>query len=332
MGYELRRGEGIIEDYLPPLQVTNRIPSVRVIFASRRTRAMIELPVVSETPKPRKPDWLRVKLPIGPEYAMVRKIVDENKLHTICESGNCPNMGECWGAGTATFMILGNVCTRSCTFCAVATGRPPEYDEQEPQRVAEAIKTMKVKHAVITSVNRDELKDRGAEIWYQTVVKVKELSPATTIETLIPDVKANWDALYRMIAGGQEVVSHNLETVERLYRRVRPQARYERSLEQIRLTKEANMRTKSGIMLGLGETDDEVFKAMDDLAAHGLDILTLGQYLQPTKMHIEVAEFIHPDKFAFFKEEGLKRGLKYVESGPLVRSSYHAERHVNVPI
>lgn len=293
---------------------------------------MIELPVLSETPKPKKPKWLKVKLPIGKEYAQVRKIVDENKLHTICESGNCPNMGECWGAGTATFMILGNVCTRSCTFCAVATGRPPEYDEGEPQRVAEAIHKMGVKHAVITSVNRDELKDRGAEIWYQTVVGLKRLSPETTIETLIPDVKNNWDALYRMIEPGQEVVSHNLETVERLYRRVRPQAKYYRSLEQIKLTYEAGMRTKSGIMLGLGETAEELFKAMDDLVDHGLHILTLGQYLQPTKMHIEVQEFIHPDKFEFFKEEGLKRGLKYVESGPLVRSSYHAERHVDVPI
>lgn len=295
---------------------------------------MIELPTISteKTERAKKPNWLRVKLPIGKEYARVRQIVDENKLHTICESGNCPNMGECWGAGTATFMILGNVCTRSCTFCAVATGRPPEYDEEEPQRVAEAIRTMGVKHAVITSVNRDELKDRGAEIWYQTVVKVKELSPATTIETLIPDVKGNWDALYRMISGGQEVVSHNMETVERLYRRVRPQARYTRSLEQIKLTKEFGKRTKSGIMLGLGETADEVYAAMDDLVAHGLDILTLGQYLQPTKMHIEVAEFIHPDTFEQYKEEGLRRGLKYVESGPLVRSSYHAERHVNVPI
>ena len=295
---------------------------------------MIELPVVEKdgSYRKKKPDWLRVKLPIGKEYAHVRKVVDDHNLHTICESGNCPNMGECWGAGTATFMILGNVCTRSCTFCAVATGRPPEYDEGEPQRVAEAIKLMKVKHAVITSVNRDELKDRGAEIWYQTVVKTKKINPETTIETLIPDVKATWDALYRMIDAGQEVVSHNMETVKRLYKRVRPQAKYERSLEQIMKTKESGKRTKSGIMLGLGETDDEIFKAIDDLVANGLDILTLGQYLQPTKMHIEVAEFIHPDKFAFFKEEGLKRGLKYVESGPLVRSSYHAERHVNVPI
>ena len=282
---------------------------------------MIELPVVGgEKPKSKisKPNWLRVKLPVGKEYAKVRKIVDENKLHTICESGNCPNMGECWGAG--------------CSFCAVATGRPPEYDENEPQRVAEAIKTMGVKHAVLTSVNRDELKDRGAEIWYQTVVKTKELSPQTTIETLIPDVKGNWEALYKMISGGQEVISHNMETVERLYRRVRPQAKYNRSLEQTKLTKAEGKRTKSGIMLGLGETTDEVHKAMDDLVENGLDILTLGQYLQPTKMHIEVAEFIHPDQFEKYKEEGLKRGLKYVESGPLVRSSYHAERHVNVPI
>ena len=296
---------------------------------------MIELPVITKsdeikTDKVRKPNWLRVKLPVGEEFKKVRKLVDQYKLHTICESGNCPNMGECWGAGTATFMILGNVCTRSCSFCAVATGRPPEYDEEEPVRVAEAIRLMGVKHAVITSVNRDELKDRGAEIWYQTIIEVKRRSPGTTIETLIPDVKGNWDALYRMIEAGQEVVSHNMETVERLYRRVRPQAKYVRSLEQIRLTKEYGKRTKSGIMLGLGEKQEEVHKAMDDLVKNGLDILTLGQYLQPTKMHIEVAEFIHPDVFARYKEEGLKRGLKYVESGPLVRSSYHAERHVNV--
>lgn len=294
---------------------------------------MIELPVIpQEETRKRKPDWLRVKLPVGPEYAKVRKLVDNYKLHTICESGNCPNMGECWGAGTATFMILGNVCTRSCTFCAVATGRPTEYDIEEPKRVAEAIKLMGVKHAVITSVNRDELKDRGAEVWYQTVVETKKISPETTIETLIPDTKGNWDALYRMIEGKQEVVSHNMETVGRLYRMVRPQAKYERSLEQIKRIREAGMRTKSGIMLGLGETKEEVFKAMDDLAANGLLILTLGQYLQPTKMHLEVAEFIHPDTFAMYKEEGMKRGLRYVESGPLVRSSYHAERHVNVPL
>jgi lipoic acid synthetase len=291
---------------------------------------MIELSVISSdtNKKNRKPDWLRVKLPVGPEYAKVRKLVDEYKLHTICESGNCPNMGECWGAGTATFMILGNVCTRSCSFCAVATGRPNEYDTDEPRRVAEAVHLMGVKHAVITSVNRDELKDRGAEIWYQTVCAVKELSPTTTIETLIPDVKSNWDALERMISAGQEVVSHNMETVASLYRKVRPQARYERSLEQIRRTKEYGKRTKTGIMLGLGETKEEIYQAMDDLVANGLDVLTLGQYLQPTKMHLEVAEFIHPDLFAHYKEVGLAKGLPYVESGPLVRSSYHAEKHI----
>jgi lipoic acid synthetase len=294
---------------------------------------MIELPVISGDPqRKKKPDWLRVKLPVGPDYARVRRVVDQHKLHTICESGNCPNMGECWGAGTATFMILGNICTRSCTFCAVATGRPTEYDTDEPRRVAEAIKKMGVKHAVITSVNRDELKDRGAEIWYQTVVETKKLSPQTTIETLIPDTKGNWDALERMISGGQEVVSHNMETVRRLYRNVRPQAKYERSLEQIRRIREFGKRTKSGIMLGLGETKDEVFEAMDDLVENGLLILTLGQYLQPTRLHHEVIEYIHPDIFEMYKEEGLKRGLKYVEAGPLVRSSYHAERHVNVPL
>ncbi len=300
---------------------------------------MLILPVIqpNATPeglnalgKPRKPNWLRVKLPVGKEYAKVRSIVDEYKLHTICESGNCPNMGECWGAGTATFMILGNVCTRSCSFCAVATGRPNEYDEDEPRRVAEAIKLMGVKHAVITSVNRDELKDRGAAIWHETVKQVKLLSPTTTIETLIPDVKGNWDALITMISPGQEVVSHNMETVKELYRRVRPQAKYERSLEQTRRTKEYGKRTKTGIMLGLGETRDQVYQAMDDLAENGCDILTLGQYLQPTKLHIEVAEFIHPDLFEHYREEGLRRGIKYVESGPLVRSSYHAERHVHV--
>nr|WP_222621661.1 lipoyl synthase [Pontibacter cellulosilyticus] len=300
---------------------------------------LITLPVIqpNATPeglnalgKPRKPNWLRVKLPVGKEYAKVRSIVDEYKLHTICESGNCPNMGECWGAGTATFMILGNVCTRSCSFCAVATGRPNEYDEDEPRRVAEAIQLMGVKHAVITSVNRDELKDRGAAIWHETVRLVKELSPSTTIESLIPDVKANWDALITMISPGQEVVSHNMETVKELYRQVRPQAKYDRSLEQIKRTKEYGKRTKTGIMLGLGETPEQVYQAMDDLAANGCDILTLGQYLQPTKMHLEVAEFIHPDLFEHYREEGLKRGIKYVESGPLVRSSYHAERHVHV--
>ncbi len=290
---------------------------------------MIELNVVEpKEERQRKPDWLRVKLPIGENYRHVRNLVDEYKLHTICQSGNCPNMGECWGAGTATFMILGNTCTRSCSFCAVKTGRPNEYDEDEPRRVAEAIRLMRVKHAVITSVNRDELADRGAEIWYQTVRAVKESTPGVTIETLIPDVKATWSALERIISAGQEVVSHNMETVQRLYRKVRPQAKYERSLEQIRRTKDLGKRTKSGIMVGLGETEEEVLQTMDDLLEHGCDVLTIGQYLQPTKMHLEVAEFIHPELFAKYREAGLAKGFAFVESGPLVRSSYHAERHL----
>ncbi|MBK8393575.1 MAG: lipoyl synthase [Saprospiraceae bacterium] len=294
---------------------------------------MLELPIISdvtvEEPKrTKKPDWLRVKLPIGEDYRRVRSLVDEYKLHTICQSGNCPNMGECWGAGTATFMILGNVCTRSCSFCAVKTGRPNEYDTDEPRRVAEAIKLMQVKHAVITSVNRDELKDKGASVWHDTVKFTKELSPETTIETLIPDVKSNWEALEVMINPGQEVVSHNMETVERLYRLVRPQAKYSRSLEQIARTKAFGKRTKSGIMVGLGETQEEVYKAMDDLIAHGCDVLTIGQYLQPTKMHINIAEFIRPEVFAEYKAVGLEKGFNFVESGPLVRSSYHAERHL----
>ncbi|MCO5231554.1 MAG: lipoyl synthase [Chitinophagales bacterium] len=276
----------------------------------------------------RKPEWLKVKIPIGEEYRKVKSIVDTHKLHTICQSGNCPNMGECWGAGTATFMILGNVCTRSCSFCAVATGRPQELDEEEPARVAEAIRKMGVKHAVITSVNRDELPDKGARIWHNTIVAIKEACPNTTIETLIPDVRADWDALELMISAGQEVVSHNMETVKRLYRKVRIQAKYERSLEELRRIKEYGKRTKTGIMLGCGETEDEVYEAMEDLLEVGVDVLTLGQYLQPTKMHLGVDRYVHPDEFKRYKEIGLQRGFKYVESGPLVRSSYHAEKHV----
>lgn len=295
---------------------------------------MVELPVISKestttkSGRVKKPDWLRVKLPIGEDYKRVRSLVDEYNLNTICQSGNCPNMGECWGAGTATFMILGNVCTRSCSFCAVKTGRPPEYDEDEPRRVAEAIRLMEVKHAVITSVNRDELKDRGASIWHDTVKFTKEESPTTTIETLIPDVKANWEALETMISPGQEVVSHNMETVESLYRKVRPQAKYARSLEQIKRTKAYGKRTKSGFMVGLGETEDEVSKILDDLVENGCDVVTIGQYLQPTKMHLAVANFVHPDQFAKYKEMGEAKGFDFVESGPLVRSSYHAERHL----
>lgn len=276
----------------------------------------------------KKPNWLRVKLPTGKEYLRVRNLVDQYKLHTICESGSCPNMGECWGAGTATFMILGNVCTRGCSFCAVATGRPTELDLDEPYRVAEAIRLMEVKHAVLTSVNRDELKDRGASVWAATVREIRKQSPGTTMETLIPDVKANWEALELMISERPEVVSHNMETVKRLYRTVRPQAKYERSLEQLSRIKAAGLRTKTGFMVGLGETPEEVNEILDDLKAAGVDVVTIGQYLQPTKMHLEVAEFITPEQFKLYEEMGYAKGFNFVESGPLVRSSYHAEKHI----
>jgi lipoyl synthase len=283
-----------------------------------------------EDPKPRfkKPDWLRVKLPTGPEYLKVRNIVSEHKLHTICESGNCPNMGECWGAGTATFMILGNICTRSCGFCAVATGRPEKVDPFEPLRVAKSVKLMNVKHCVITSVDRDDLPDGGAKIWAETVKKVREISPGTTMETLIPDFKGEWENLQYIIDVAPEIVSHNLETVRRLTKQVRIQAKYDRSLEVLRRLKQGGMKTKSGVMLGLGETEQEVIETMEDLRSVGLDVLTLGQYLQPTTNHLPVASFIKPDQFKKYKEIGLNMGFRYVESGPLVRSSYHAEKHV----
>ena len=291
---------------------------------------MIELPIASsaEPVKRNKPDWLRVKLPIGESYKNVRNLVDTHKLHTICESGNCPNMGECWGAGTATFMILGNVCTRSCGFCAVATGRPEPVDWDEPQRVAEAIHLMKVKHAVITSVDRDEIKDGGSIIWYNTIKAVKSLNPDTTLETLIPDFKGQKENILRIVEAAPEVVSHNIETVERLTRQVRIQAKYWRSMEVISTLKQGGMRTKSGIMLGLGETREEVIQTLQDLANAGCDVVTLGQYLQPTKKHLPVQRFVHPDEFAEYREIGYRFGLDYVESGPLVRSSYHSERHV----
>lgn len=288
---------------------------------------MIELPTLSNE-RIKKPSWLKVKLPTGENYRRVRRLVDEHKLHTICESGSCPNMGECWGEGTATFMILGNVCTRSCSFCAVATGRNPEYDKDEPLRVAEAIKLMKVKHAVITSVNRDGLPDKGAWVWAETIKKTKELNPDTTMETLIPDFMGKWELLYQVIDEKPEVVSHNMETVKRLYRKVRPQAKYERSLEQILKTKERGRRTKSGVMLGLGEIKDEVLEVMNDLYNNGCDVMTLGQYLQPTKMHLGVERFVTPEEFKYYETEGMKMGFKIVESGPLVRSSYHAEKHL----
>ena len=276
----------------------------------------------------KKPDWLRVKLPIGENYKNVRNLVDTHKLHTICESGNCPNMGECWGAGTATFMILGNICTRSCGFCAVATGRPEAVDWDEPQRVAEAIYLMKVKHAVITSVDRDELKDGGSIIWYNTIKAVKALNLDTTLETLIPDFKGQKENIQRIIEAAPEVVSHNVETVERMTKQVRIQAKYWRSMEVLKHLKENGMRTKSGIMLGLGETKDEVLQTMRDLRSNGVDVITLGQYLQPSSRHLPVLRFVHPDEFAEYTEAGYDMGFDYVESGPLVRSSYHSERHV----
>ncbi|MAX79701.1 MAG: lipoyl synthase [Crocinitomicaceae bacterium] len=275
-----------------------------------------------------KPKWLRVKLPTGRDYLNVREIVSEHKLHTICESGSCPNMGECWGAGTATFMILGNICTRSCGFCAVATGKPDNVDPFEPLRVAKSVKLMGVKHCVITSVDRDDLKDGGSTIWVETVNAVRRLSPETTMETLIPDFRGEWDNLQRIIAVAPEIVSHNLETVRRLTKQVRIQAKYDRSLEVLFRLAKGGMATKSGIMLGLGETEAEVLETMDDLRAVGVSILTLGQYLQPTYKHLPVAEFITPEKFAEYKEIGLQKGFKFVESGPLVRSSYHAEKHI----
>lgn len=290
---------------------------------------LLELPVISsEKRRPSKPSWLKIDLPTGENYTRVKRIVKEHKLHTICEDGRCPNMGECWGAGTATFMILGNICTRSCSFCAVATGRPTEYDIDEPYRVAEAVKLMGVKHCVITSVNRDELKDKGASVWAATIREVKRQNPETTIETLIPDFKAQWDLLYMVLDERPDVVSHNMETVERLYRIVRPQAKYSRSLEQIKRTAEYGLRTKSGAMMGCGETREEADRLMDDLYNHQCHVLTLGQYLQPTKMHLPVAEFVHPDQFKAWEEAGLAKGFLHVESGPMVRSSYHAEKHV----
>jgi lipoyl synthase len=291
---------------------------------------MIELPVIDGIleQKVKKPDWLRVKLPVGEEYRHVRGLVNTHKLHTICESGNCPNMGECWGEGTATFMILGNICTRSCGFCNVATGRPLEVDWDEPQRVAEAINLMKVKHAVITSVDRDELKDGGSIIWYNTIKAIKALNPATTLETLIPDFKGEKENIQRIIDAAPEVVSHNIETTERLTRQVRIQARYRQSIETLKILKEGGMRTKSGLMLGLGEEKEEVIQTLKDLKAVHVDVVTIGQYLQPTKKHLPVVRFVHPDEFAEFREIGYNLGLDYVESGPLVRSSYHSEKHV----
>ena len=281
-----------------------------------------------EKVKIKKPKWLRVKLPTGENYKKVRNLVDQHKLHTICESGSCPNMGECWGAGTATFMILGNICTRSCGFCAVKTGKPLPADLEEPMKIADSVLKMGVKHAVITSVDRDDLPDGGSLIWAETVRAVRKISPETTMETLIPDFGGKWENLQNIIDVAPEIVSHNLETVRRLTKEVRIQAKYDRSLEVLFRLKKGGMKTKSGIMLGLGETHEEIIETLEDLRSVQVDIVTLGQYLQPTPKHLPVAEFVTPQRFKEYKEIGLKMGFKYVESGPLVRSSYHAEKHL----
>lgn len=283
---------------------------------------------MSRVKENRKPKWLKVKLPTGQAYNKIRGITKSRKLHTICESGNCPNMGECWGAGTATFMILGNICTRSCGFCNVKTGRPLPVDKLEPQKVAQSIKLMGVKHAVITSVDRDELKDGGSSVWVDTIKTIRKVNPETTMETLIPDFKGRKEDIKPIIDAAPEVVSHNIETVRRLTKKVRIQAKYDRSLQTLKILNKGGMRTKSGIMLGLGESEYEVVETMKDLRSVGVSILTLGQYLQPSKKHLEVVEFIHPNQFKKLKEKALSFGFTHVESGPLVRSSYHAEKHL----
>ena len=276
-----------------------------------------------------KPKWLRVKLPTGKKYTELRSLVDKYDLHTICTSGSCPNMGECLSEGTATFMILGNVCTRSCGFCGVKTGRPEDVAWDEPEKVARSIKLMNIKHAVITSVDRDDLKDMGSIIWAETVLAIRRMNPETTLETLIPDFQGVTRNIDRIIAVNPEVVSHNMETVKRLTREVRIQAKYERSLEVLRYLKQEGInRTKSGIMLGLGETESEVIETLEDLRGVGLDIVTIGQYLQPSKKHLPVKEFITPDMFKKYEEIGLKMGFRHVESGALVRSSYKAQKHL----
>lgn len=277
----------------------------------------------------KKPKWLKVKLPTGQAYKNVRGITKSHDLHTICESGNCPNMGECWGAGTATFMILGNICTRSCGFCNVMTGRPLAVDVLEPKKVARSVKLMEVKHAVITSVDRDDLRDGGASIWVETINEIRKENPHTTMETLIPDFKGRLKDIQPIIDVAPEVVSHNLETVRRLTKKVRIQAKYDRSIDTLRFLHAGGIKTKSGIMLGLGETEDEVVETMQDLRQVGVQIITLGQYLQPSKKHLPVIEFITPEQFKKYEEIGKSLGFRHVESGPLVRSSYHAEKHIH---
>jgi lipoic acid synthetase len=290
---------------------------------------ILDLPVITpQEQQARRPEWLKVRAPGGEDYARIKSMMRSKALHTVCEEARCPNITECWNAGTATFMIHGDTCTRSCGFCAVKTGRPLPVDYDEPRRVAEAIASMNLKHAVITSVNRDELKDGGSTIWAETIVLSRELSPETTIEVLVPDFKGNMVNLQRIIDAKPDILNHNTETVPRLYKHVRPQGRFHWTLDVLAESKRQGMRTKTGIMLGLGETPSEILDVMNELIKVQVDVLTLGQYLQPTKNHLPVDRFVHPDEFKHYEVEGLKMGFNIVESGPLVRSSYHAERHV----
>src|SRR5688572_19440734 len=277
----------------------------------------------------RKPSWLKMKMPGGEGYAKLKQLVDSHRLHTVCQSAKCPNMGECWSAGTATLMILGDVCTRSCGFCHIATGRPTTLDLDEPVRVGDAVARMNLKHAVITSVNRDELPDGGAGVWAETIRQIRLQSPGTSVEVLIPDFCGDWDALQTVLDQKPDILNHNIETVPRLYRQVRPQAKYRRSLELLRIAKDKGFLTKTGMMLGLGEEEHEVDQVLDDLVSIGCDILPLGQYLQPTANHLPVVRWVHPDEFSAWKVKGEARGLRHVEAGPLVRSSYHAEKQVH---
>lgn len=277
----------------------------------------------------RKPSWLKMKLPKGDGYLRLMHLVNEQRLHTVCQSAKCPNMGECWSAGTATLMILGDVCTRSCGFCHIATGRPPTLDLDEPVRVGEAVAAMALKHTVITSVNRDELPDGGAAIWAETIRQIRLQAPETKVEVLIPDFAGDWGALQNVLDQKPDILNHNIETVPRLYKQVRPQAKYLRSLELLQIAKSRGFVTKTGMMLGLGEEEHEIDAVLDDLVSISCDILTLGQYLQPTAQHLPVVRWVHPDEFARWKELGQDRGIKHVESGPLVRSSYHAEQHAD---
>jgi lipoyl synthase len=277
----------------------------------------------------RKPSWLKMKMPGGEHYGKLKSLIDSHNLHTVCQSAKCPNMGECWNAGTATLMILGDVCTRSCGFCNIATGKPPTLDLDEPQRVGDAVRIMSLGHVVITSVNRDELADGGAAIWAETIREIRRQSPGTSVEVLIPDFCGDWDALQKVLDEKPEILNHNIESVPRLYKQVRPQAKYRRSLELLQIAKQQGFVTKTGMMLGLGEAEHEVDAVLDDLVAIGCDILTLGQYLQPTAKHLPVVRWVHPSEFDIWKARGEARGIRHVESGPMVRSSYHAEKQVH---